>query len=182
MSGSAYRYWALVLLVASALTGSFGAAAGQVPSGVRTGSRIRLLFPQERNWIIGNVMDATPARLRVLAQSDTLDVTWDMISRLEISEDRRSHLGTGVIVGAAAGGVVALLLDVMYVFGSAITFRESIDGGKVIAMSAGSVAGGVVVGGVIGALIRTDRWTAATLAGKTITMSAGPGGLVLRLR
>jgi hypothetical protein len=95
------------------------------------------------------------------------------ISKLEVTRGRRSRWGIGVVIGAGAGlGVVASNPP-----SSADRFQ--VNGGAV----AVSGAIGAASGALVGAVLRTDRWT--TVPGGTMTLSIRPAsgrGVALAMR
>jgi len=128
------------------------------------GQRIRVTAPQlslqrqagQFHWLDRDslVLAAGPQRWVVPRE---------LLTELDSSRGRRGHFVTGLAVGAAVGlGVVAILAADEANGGSGCSGSGNY--AEVCAMAAaGIVVSGTGLGGIVGALIRTERWTALDL-------------------
>jgi hypothetical protein len=148
------------------------------PFPLTVGSRIRLLAPTVvTGRIEGMVIQLDGRSMLVGANGRTpVSVPHQAITRLEVSTGRRGHALLGLGIGAAVGaGLGAALGSTGCV--PAVGCGQSYSGG---AAAVGAV-GGAAWGAGIGALIRTDRWSAVPL--ERLRLSLGPirGGLRISL-
>ena len=126
---------------------------------VEAGSRIRVTAPTVgADKLVGMCVEVDATRLRVQAeeQASPLTISLTDVTRLEVSQGRKSHalagLGIGflggVVIGAVFGGAVASDIDVCD------TNEENC---KII-FAAVSGFGGGLVGLFVGAQFESDRW------------------------
>ncbi|MGE0353405.1 MAG: hypothetical protein AB7I33_04155 [Gemmatimonadales bacterium] len=98
--------------------------------------------------------------LVLAAQGRRWTIPADMVRRLERSRGRRGHPVTGLAVGAAAGLLAGAIL--FSPGGNACTGSGNY-GERCLYYRAGILAGGVGLGALVGALIRTERWEPVAL-------------------
>ena len=143
-------------------------ARGQEPLPLAPGARIKVRAQETH---IGTLLtlDSVALVLRQDGMQDTLSVPRETIRRLEVSAGRKSAAGKGARIGGIAGGGLGLLA------GAAAAIENPCDGPSFCLDLFGPediplfvvVAGGTgaVVGALIGALGRTDRWTEVPVDG-----------------
>ncbi len=109
------------------------------------------------NWVLGRVVATTPTHLLVggtRSGRSTVELSWTWITRLQVNRGRRGKpitgmavgLLTGIPVGATAGWIRDTRIN-------DLTTRQSVQRGLRI----GAVSG-LVLGGIIGTLVRVERW------------------------
>jgi hypothetical protein len=81
------------------------------------------------------------------------------VTRLELALEKKRHWWQGALIGAAVGAVFAFTDDVDPVLCEVNENVLCSRGEAIVTYGLGSVA----IGGIVGALIKTDRWTPAVL-------------------
>ncbi len=144
-------------------------ATAQVP--VRPGARVRVTghfcqpfysncvggSPQHR---VGSFVAWKADTLVVQSNGDTLSVPVDLVTTLDVSRGRKSNAATGAGIGLVVGMVTGAVLGYAS-FEECVSFCiASVDGrGETAIVGAVLLGlGGIVVGAVTGAFIKTDRW------------------------
>jgi hypothetical protein len=106
--------------------------------------------------------------LRRSGSSDTISVQQSRIQRVEVANGTRGHLLVGMLVGGAVGaGILAAA--------SSGSDHSGGFGGSANWAPEGAIVGGVgglLIGGIVGELIRTERWKAIT---PTVAWHSTPG-------
>jgi hypothetical protein len=85
-------------------------------------------------------------------EADTVHIARAAVTRFEVSQGRRSHVGQGVLIGAVAAGATGYLL------GKGLDHTSVCTSGCEWAVAAPFAAGGAVLGALVGALARTEHW------------------------
>src|SRR5690606_9796590 len=156
----------LLLLVVLLLVGALPASGQQLVLGSRL--RIRTPCPSQPGCapVVGTLLSQSGSDL-VLADVEgaTHDVRLGPASTVEVFRGRRGHALTGLGIGAGIGALISLSRNCL----ADCDLR-------LIVLTAGGALDGVI----IGALIRSDRWTPVVRP----TMAAGgfTGGLALGAR
>jgi hypothetical protein len=86
------------------------------------------------------------------------------IAKLEVAKGQKSHWGVGALIGTGVG----VLLGVLASNPPSSASEFQVDAGAVAVCGAVGAAGGALVG----ALVRTDRWT--TVPRDAVTLTIGP--------
>jgi len=111
----------------------------------------RIKVHRSGDTVEGQVTTWADDEVRMIVEGDAISVPFSSITSVERLHGTRGHAFLGVILGGAAGAGVALAVD----SGEDDADDETFGTGGTIALGAGSA----VVGGLLGHLIRTDRWT-----------------------
>ena len=111
--------------------------------------------------------------LMVQRGTDTWRLSLASLTRLEMSQGRRSHAGLGagigLLVGAGVGAVIGSGCHAVVVPVSS--------GVGCIAVGAAVIGGaGALVGAVTGALVRTERWAEVPLDRLRVSFTSDRGG------
>jgi hypothetical protein len=123
---------------------------GQGPSG-EIGSRLRISVADQPE-LVGTVLGRRDSILYLGRASnangvaDTIGIDQAAIRRVEVSHGTRGHVLTGMLIGGAAGTGLGAAVACNNCFGGPV---------------AGAILGGgsgLLIGGVIGALTRSERW------------------------
>lgn len=148
------RHWA-ALLAGALLSGPVPLLA----QGLEPGHRIRVTAPSvlgERQ--VGQLVWVDVDSLVLASEAGTAPQRWvfppESITRLEASQGRHGHPGRGFLIGAGVG----LIGGLMGISGEG-TCTGSGNYGELCAMLVvGSTLGGGLLGLLIGAAARTERW------------------------
>jgi len=107
-----------------------------------------------RSWIEGRVVAQDAQSLEILLEEGTMSVPLEEIEKLEISRGKARNAGTGALVGGIVVGAAGLGL------GIAMASDDFFDtsGSDVVAVTFLGIAAGALVGGAIGAAIKTEKW------------------------
>ena len=139
------------------------------------GTRLRVtMVGQPDAPLIGTAIGAHDGILYLNRRShsdglpDTVAIQQSLIQRVEISNGSRGHLLVGMLVGGAAGaGLLAAA--------SSGSDHSGGFGGSANWAPEGAIVGGVggiLIGGIVGELIRTERWKSIT---PTVAWRSTPG-------
>jgi hypothetical protein len=128
--------------------------------------------------LVGTVVAFEANSLMVQRGTGTRRLSLASLTRLEMSQGRRSHAalgaGIGLLVGAGVGAVIGSGCK-------AIIVPVSSEGGC-IAVGAAVIGGaGALVGAVTGALVRTERWAEVPLDRLRVSFTSDRGG-ALKIR
>jgi len=137
-------------------------AAQQVPP-IETGSRIRVTAPALGiDKLVGTSVEADATRIRVQAddQASPMTISLADMTRLEVSQGRKSNalkgLGVGALIGAPIGAVLGYLASPEQSSGEAVCTGSTV---SCVAVGAAAVGvTGALVGLGIGALAKSERW------------------------
>jgi len=135
--------------------------AQQAPS-IETGSRIRVTAPTVgADKLAGVCVEVDATRLRVQAEEQVSPLTISLadVTRLEVSQGRKSNalkgLGFGALIGGSIGAVLGLLAS------TGESYENPCEGNAPACAAGGAAAFGVtgaLVGLGIGALTKSERW------------------------
>jgi hypothetical protein len=142
-------------------------AAAADERALTVGERVRVTAPSvSPRRIEGTLAAVDRETVTVVSRDDgtRVGVSRSQIAKLEVVRGEKSHWGTGALIGAGAG----VLLGVVASNPPSSADGFQVDGGAVAVCGAVGAAGGALVG----AVLRTDRWT--TVPGDTVTLSIGP--------
>ncbi len=135
--------------------------AQQAPP-IETGGRIRVTAPTLGvDKLVGTSVEADATRIRVQAddQASPMTISLADMTRLEVSQGRKSNALKGLLIGSIVGVSTGAIL------GLAASLAESYDNpcadNEVECVAVGAAAFGVtgaLVGLGIGALLKSERW------------------------
>ncbi len=135
---------------------------------ITVGNRIRLLAPTVASERIqGTVVGMDSTALTIARESGArLAVPRDAVTRLEVFDGRRRQTLAGVLLGAALGAVVV---------GSNPCVNEGCAHGFSGEFAAIGAVGGSLWGGIVGALVKRDHWSAVALDDVRVTLGPTEG-------
>jgi|HubBroStandDraft_6_1064221.scaffolds.fasta_scaffold20519_2 hypothetical protein len=145
---------ALTSVAVAVLVTDASALRGQGPTG-EIGSRLRVSVA-DRPQLVGTVLGRRDSTLYLQLASnahgvpDTIGIAQAAIRTVEVSHGTRGHVLTGMLIGGAAGAGLGAAVACHNCFGGPV---------------AGAILGGgsgLLIGGVIGALTRSERWVSIT--------------------
>jgi hypothetical protein len=146
----------LVLLLA--WIGIPAPAAAQDGAGVERGGRIRVLAPAySRRPPVGNLGPMDSTGLHLLRGGETLVIPWNAVAAVDVSTGRRSHWVRGAAIGGVSGLVLATAIWIAD-DNQDDPFADALDQIFYPAVAVTMGASGALVGGVIGAIARTEQW------------------------
>jgi hypothetical protein len=128
----------------------------QEPPPIEAGSRIRVTAPDVgADKLVGMCVEVDATRLRVQAeeQASPLTISLTDVTRLEVSQGRKSHALKGLLIGSIVGvstGVVVGLVVAESCWDHEMECAAA--GAAVVSVT------GALVGLGIGALSKSDRW------------------------
>ena len=168
------RYLTLVLVALFVATSS-PLAAQEAP--VEPGARVRVTAPDLGiNKAIG-VFEAVEGGTLVVG---TLRLPLASVTRLEVHRGQKSRVGRGALIGAAVGAGSGAIIGAIAFSGSCI---DNPDGCPAAGAAIGAIflgLPGLLVGTVVGALSKTDRWEAVPLDRIRVSFTPlGNGGFAL---
>jgi hypothetical protein len=105
----------------------------------------------------GLLVTVTANSLAVAEGTDETVFALDSVSSLEVSSGKRRRVGRSMLIGSAIGGGVGALIGAIY-------FANDCSESGVCSLAGaavGAIVGvplGLLVGGVAGAFVKTDRW------------------------
>ena len=163
------------LLAASLAIASSATAAAQPPRAINAGDRIRVTAPSVSNYaFVGTVIALPTDSLVVQGGSNTWHLSRASVTHIDLSRGRKSNAllgaGIGLLVGAGVGALIGSGCDTELYLSS--------QGECAAAGAAGLGAAGALLGAVSGALIRTERWTNASLDQLGMTLTPHSDGRV----
>jgi hypothetical protein len=165
-------------LAAAIVLGAMAASAAAAEPTVTIGARARVTAPSVSAGCVEGTLAAVDSEtLTIVSEDDDrrVEVPRSRITKLEVVKGKKSRWAIGALVGAGAG----VLLGVVASNPPSSADQFQIDGGAVAVCGAVGAAGGALVG----AVLRTDRWT--SVPADTVTLSIGPvpgPGIALAMR
>ena len=167
-----------ILAVAAFMLIPVGAMAAQAAQ-LESGARIRVTatpyaLKNRTARVLGVRADSL---LLQVAPAETLTVALAGVTQLDVSTGRRRHTLRGAGIGAAVGVASGALLGYASGDDPPGLFAMSASGKAALGAATLGVTG-LVVGGVVGALRVSDRWTSVPLgtAQATPSLQVGRGG------
>ena len=171
------RHASLVLMVA-AMAWSDGVA--QQPAAVQPGQRVRVrLATAAAPEVVGVVRVMTSDSLTLEQESGanagtTTTIPLAGISRLQVSRGRHSTWGKGLLFGAGVGAVAGAIVGLASGNSEGLFNSPSFDAALGVIVFAPT---GAVIGTVVGAMTRTERWETVPIPlGAGRSSAAGTAG------
>ncbi len=130
------------------------ALSAQEPPPIEAGSRIRVTAPAAgADKLVGTWLDSDGVELRVQTEEQPSPLTISLadVTRLEVSNGRKSKWLIGAGIGAVGGAVLGAALG-------ANMQGDFSDSDKRIIAATGLGLAGALVGGLVGSQIKTERW------------------------
>jgi hypothetical protein len=145
------------LLATSLAIAPLATIASQEPPAIKSGDRVRITAPTVSGGpLVGTVLTLETDSLVVQGGTNTWRLSLASITHLDRSRGQRSHTllgaGIGFLVGAGAGVVWGASQASCDPAGACVPFGAAVGGG-----------GGVLLGVVVGVLVRTERWAEVPL-------------------
>jgi len=169
------RGLALTLMLCAGAYAADGPGEAIEPS---VGSRVRITSSAHGGPVIGTLLsiEVNALVLRRAGSDAASRIPVDEIRTLEVSRGRKSQVGRGAMIGAAAGVMPGLLLT----FGD---YSSDVHGDS----NAGAVAvigaaSGALVGAAVGWALKTENWVAGEVPRAAIAAVPVRGGVALSFR
>ena len=158
-----------------------GPCVAQDPLPLGPGVRVRLSVAASRDRLTGTVQSLDDRLLSVISDDHQLvQVARGSVTRLETGWGRKRNARKGLVIGAATGaglGVLVCAANSTDVYGTA---SDSCDGaGEWLGVTLVSAAAYGGIGALIGHFIKSDRWIEMPIA--KVQVSLGPSGRGLGL-
>lgn len=165
-------------------------AAAQAPPNLRVGERIRVAHwcsaahhgdVDCRNAPAPRVdagqlqaLDADTLRMRTPDGGESLAIPTGLVTQLWVLDGTEGNAGAGAVLGLIGGGLI----------GAAIGSTQEGDCYWMcgVATAAGGLSGaaaGLLIGGIAGSSIHSDRWRAVSLKGVHVSLAPGPHAMGL---
>ena len=162
------------------------AVASAQDGGLARDVRVRVLAPSfSQKRPVGTLADLDSTGLRLVrGRADTLFIPRDAVMAVDVSAGKRSHWVRGAAIGGVSGMVLATVMWIADTAGDDDSFADAIDTAFYPAVALTLGGAGALVGGIIGAVARTEQWDrvpATELRWTVRPVASGTGvGLVLR--
>jgi hypothetical protein len=165
----------IVLLFVTGCAGRRWAQTPVEPSSLEahSGARTRLVTTESPGVVQKGILLHGDAKSLTLLAVDGSEQTFAIssLTRLELALERKRHLWTGVLVGAAAGVGLGMAFpidpqDCGTWSGNFCSQGDAVASGVLV---------GAIVGGCIGAAIHGDRWTPVALGARKSAAFHGSG-------
>ena len=148
------------------------------------GARVRISAPEVSpgDRLIGSVIAVSADTILMRVEqpatwaSDTAAIPYGSITRLDVSRGRKSAIVPGLLVGMGAGGIAGAALGATDL--TRCRNDRDIGVGGCLIFEGLFVAGGGLVGAVLGAVIRRDRWEQVPPDRVRVGLAPGPGRAV----
>jgi len=131
---------------------------------INVGDRVKIYAPvAQTKTLFGTVNNITSAEIFLLSNDGYFIIPLNSIRRIHVSTGKKRNTGKGALIGlsggAFLGGMISLVTyeecDDSEPFGCVLDFSK----GESFALGAAAVGlSGLVLGTVVGAIIKTDRW------------------------
>jgi hypothetical protein len=135
----------------------FASAAAADEAPLAAGARVRVtLLARQDAPVVGTLLAYRPESLTLAAEPDSAESTFARaaVGKLERSAGTYNNAGKGALYGALLGGASGFLLGTL--FESAV--KEGDTEGIAVAVGAGGVVLGGLIGAVVGGGSRHERW------------------------
>jgi hypothetical protein len=144
-----------------------------------------LLLPPPGGRIEGNVLsvDGEGLKVRLLGRLEVVTVPRPSISSLWVHR-RRSRIARGALIGAGVGAAAGIASVIAIESGNCRGDNRGWCTVGDVATATATVAGGTVIGTVVGVLSRTERWERTYVDGRKVSVAVVPdrhGGIRGRL-
>ena len=149
------------------------------PSDLAQGARVRVTASGAlRQQLTGNILTQDEKTLTIIDEGgQSVKVPRERVTRLDVSWGRKRQVLPGLLIGAAAGGLIAAVLPLCDSYGGTCSTRGELLTGGVVGFGA--------IGAVVGAFVKSDKWVEIPLDRGRVTLRAGPSrrgvGLALTL-
>ena len=161
-------------ILAALLLAPLTDAVSQKPPTLTPRQRVRITAPVVGLHEEQAVFQSIERGVLVVSVDTTLRIHLALLERLEAQAGRKSHWGTGAVVGGVLGGAGGAMAVVAVCTGFA---APGYDCRSDVALGfVGGALGGAVVGMVIGAAIRTDKWEEVPLSRLRVSLAPQRNG------
>lgn len=156
----------IVTLVAALLLTAFVDLFAQEKPAVAPGAKVRVSAPPVvEKRVVGFVvlLDRDTLVLNVEGRAEPLTVPLASVSVLEVHRGRKSRVGRGALIGLAVGAGGGAIIGALATSDSCLFDPDPCPAAGAGAGALFFVLPGTVIGAIIGALTRTDRWETVPL-------------------
>ena len=147
------------------------ALAQQTPD-LAVGTRVRVTASgAARQQLAGNIVAVDEKALTVVDDGKPVRVPRELVTKLDVSWGRRRNVWQGLLIGAAAGGVIGAILPLC---------SPDLSGQEVCSTRGELLTGGVItfggLGTIAGVFVKSDKWVETPVDGVRISLQPGPSG------
>lgn len=141
----------------------------EYPPAFAPGTRARASLVGENGTVVGTVVSVDADFLTLVTENQrSVSLPRDDVAKLEISTGRKGHALWGALIGAGAGALIGLAEGADDCVGDECYTR-----GENVAYGA---LGAGMIGALVGALYRTDRWVTVPSTGIRVGVDVTPRG------
>ncbi|HUF30994.1 MAG TPA: hypothetical protein VMM77_10110 [Gemmatimonadaceae bacterium] len=156
----------------------FPAIADSQAAGLTAGARVRVTAPRDDlNKYVGTIMELRGDSVVVAGRQGSRRIAFGDVTALEVSTGTQTRIVRSGLIGFGAGAVVGAIMGLAAYDGPDLFFDSPASFAAFSGLVFGSV--GMVAGGVVGALQRTDRWERRDLPVKVGIGGSRSGGVSL---
>ncbi len=156
-------------------------AIGKAQSGtLAAGTRIRVTSPSDDlKRHVTTVTEVRGDSIVVAGRAGSRTIAHADITALDVSTGTRSRIMGGAALGLGAGALLGGIVGAAQYEGPDLIFDSRME----LAAASGFVSGavGLVAGGVVGALRRTDRWQSTRLPVRAAIIPSRSGGVSMNI-
>jgi hypothetical protein len=147
-------------------------------AGLGAGARVRVTSPRDDlKKHVGTVMEVRGDSVVVAGRNGSRTVALDNVTALDVSTGTRTQIVRSGLIGFGAGALLGGILGAAAYEEPDFFFGSATEAGAFSGLMFGSI--GLVAGGVVGALQRTDRWERRDLPVKAAIGGSRSGSVTL---
>lgn len=142
------------------------------------GARVRVTSPSDDlNRHVTTVTEVRGDSIVVAGLAGSRTIAISNVTALDVSAGTRTQVLRDGLIGFGAGALLGGIVGAATYEGSDFFVGSSVEAGALVGTMFGAV--GLVVGGVVGALHRTDRWQPARMPVRAAIIPSRSGGVSL---
>ena len=131
---------------------------------INVGDRVKISAPSAQpKTLFGTVHSITPEQIFLISNDEYFIIPFNSIRRIHVSIGKKSNTGKGALIGLSSGALLGGILslstyeecDDTEPFGCILDFSK---GEPFLLGAAAGGLSGLVLGSVLGTIIKTDRW------------------------
>lgn len=158
----------------------FPAIAETQSPALAAGARVRVTSPRDDlNRYVGTLMELRDDSVVVAGPRGSRTIALDNVTALDVSAGTRTQIARSALIGFGAGAVLGGIWGAAAYDGPDFFFSSAAQMGAFSGLVFGSI--GLVAGGVVGAMNRTDRWEPREFSVRAAIGASRAGGVSLSL-
>ncbi|MEX1186311.1 MAG: hypothetical protein WEA80_06955 [Gemmatimonadaceae bacterium] len=155
-------------------------------AGLGAGSRVRVTSPRDDlNKHVGTVLEVRGDSVVIAGRHGSRTIALANVTRLDVSTGTRRHVGRGALIGLGVGALLGLTVvdegvedctDEFLICPVPVSRAQMATAGALV-----SGAAGVVIGAIVGAFVKSDRWESRSAPFRAAINPGRSGGVQLSL-